>query len=70
MLSTQTADPRRPSVLKRLLMVLLILVIALLVVNLVLGSSSWGAGVMVLVGCGAVIGVVMAIGKTPEDVTR
>jgi Na+/H+ antiporter NhaC len=40
---------------------------AILVVNLFLGSSPWGAGVMVLVGFGSVIAVVFAIGKTPEQ---
>lgn len=38
MLSTQTADPRRPSVLRRLLMVLLIILIGLLVA----GMTAWG----------------------------
>ncbi len=42
-------------------------IVVMLVLNLVLGSGGWGAAAMVIVGCGAVWGFVMVVGKPTEE---
>ena len=49
------------------LLVAFVAIVAMLVLNLLLGAGAWAAAIMVIVGCSAVLGFVLVVGQRTDQ---